>query len=882
MYIKYIKETSLALTTRKRYSSNAFPIISKQLDNNKLANGFFRTEEQKKISLGDGVNTSVKTKSINICDYVIMGTNEEVSVNITKWFVVYYEYLNGGQIILYLRRDIIGEKGLTNLFGKVDRGYLDNTNVLINRKELSVNEILKNRVHLKTDQIISGYTKAGSYNVSVSNNDEELWGIFYFVKDRAKLTETFDIPEFSKVDFNLEVGDIKGNVISDGGVVFFDLKIAIPTAGTGATWYCRANIRLTFRNGALVVDEPKPSVIIATSPQTSGSGKYIRCILTDDQGRGLGLLDASLVKTIVTKILYNVAYKYAELYNNNIVPDGVINTTIRQSDIDFSSYDGKIAKSNGRYYNCSISQIPNYQSDTEGNTENSRSKNDEFVMNAIEGTLPFDIRTSLGNQHIVQISADVHNYGGSADFEHSYYFTVINYSIYWVNFTEITSNEANAITLEDFGDIVDEPFFIMAMPLYSVNIDGYTENNLSKENCFKAFNSIIKGLSGENSFLIDAQIVPYAPELKSYVELKHYTEDTQGNSINDFTIPLFYLKSSSYERVCTKQFTIGDYTVSDMSMNILKVFANKKKEYCKKQYSIVSPEQSGKIAFNFYDYVNSSWINNNTYNMRFIIKIALKPYSVIASCIIDRGSAGSEFSLEGITYNSDMRGCQPNSGGFQASLASDQFQTYKRQNSNYQQIFNKQQEMLGEQHKAERVSEVTQGIMNTIAATVSGAMAGQAMTDAGIWGDMVGAQAVGAITGAATFGVIAAGANIAQGIVNEHYRQYEYKYKQDMFDLSIGTIKNLPLSVNRISSFNEIILKDFWFCLEVYECTKKESDIIDTFIENYGYAVGVYGYFSAYATNHCFVKGEILKSDLPVNLHQVAESDLGMGIYYYE
>ena len=103
-----------------------------------------------------------------------------------------------------------------------------------------------------------------------------------------------------------------------------------------------------------------------------------------------------------------------------------------------------------------------------------------------------------------------------------------------------------------------------------------------------------------------------------------------------------------------------------------------------------------------------------------------------------------------------------------------------------------------------------------------------------------------------------------------------------MFDLQIGTIKNLPNSINRISSFNEIILNDFWFTIETYECTEYESEIVDTFIQSYSYLIGVYDYVSNYVNEGWFVRAKIISSSYAVNLSVIADTELKGGVYIYE
>ena len=137
MIIKYYTDSDLAYANRKRRRS----IENYTTD---------LTENQKAVKLGDGAATSIITSEANLCNYVTIGD--------TRWYVVSYTYLNGGQIQLNLRRDVVGEFGLEGCVGKIERGYT--TSFLRNRKELDLNQRLINRIPLiSTDDTYGLFVK---------------------------------------------------------------------------------------------------------------------------------------------------------------------------------------------------------------------------------------------------------------------------------------------------------------------------------------------------------------------------------------------------------------------------------------------------------------------------------------------------------------------------------------------------------------------------------------------------------------------------------------------------------------------------------------------------------------------------------------------------
>ena len=405
--------------------------------------------------------------------------------------------------------------------------------------------------------------------------------------------------------------------------------------------------------------------------------------------------------------------------------------------------------------------------------------------------------------------------------------------------------------------LVDEPYCVLAFPLYSTNLKiGGKTYPIAKADAFTIFNEVVLSLSGDNPFLVDAQIYPYCPRIdKVQCSLK------SGDSKE---YPFMSVLSTFFE--------------TPIKLNPRPYF-DVKKEYITRNYSIVSPDQSSKFTFNFYDYVNA-FVKDGDYNnveLNITIKTALKPFAIISSAVIERVN-----SLKGLNYASNLEGSQPSSNGFECSLASDAFETYKRQNSNYQQIFELDRGELMKTQEVERVNEATQFAMNMLTGAAFGAIAGAQMGDAGVWGSLVGSKGIGAGVGA---GVAAGAIGAAGGIQlakNDELRAYELELQQQRYDLTLGTIKNRPNSVNRISSFNEIIMQDFYYVFEVYECTDDELQIVDNFIANYGYGIGVFDFLENYSKSGWFLKASVTKSDLPITLHQVLKYDIEGGVYINE
>ena len=807
MLINYYKSNNLKYASRKRYKT--------------LNDTPFYSENQKAVLLGNGANTSIKTKVDNICDYV--------TIDNTRWFVVSHEYLNGKQVQLNLQRDVIGEFGINGFFGKVERGFTDG--ILKYRKELSLNQILKNR-----KKLVPNSKQYGNY--SVNTHDNEKWGILYLKKQTGIDPNTGE-PYPERVNINIPAFEPEtvDYPLIDNNSVFLNEK------------YNRNKVYLFIDIDVEGNNIPIYFYIDGDNPAESGGAIWLSGVV-DNFPRikarassyrdvpGLDIFDRILLVAVRLALEFNGDLKSGELSTPDI--------TLNPNSI---SYENVIIKNEEKFYKFtekSYSKIEYGKIEKNSKTYNNMLAEFTSLMQSLFND--FEIISQPDNVFASYSPTD-----GSPGF-------YVEGTGVEVSRTELSASESGAIVIDTTQQLVDEPYFVLVCPLYDVNISGSESYSVEQRLSFMVFNTIIQYLSGQNAYLVDAQIYPYCPTLISCM-----------TSING--IPFFNINSSYYSHTCSVQ---------------LLPYSDVKREYIQRQYSIVSPEQSGKFDFNFYDYINVQKDKNGNNNvssdginyatMNVTIKTALKPYSIISSAVIDRQGN----PLIGITYESDLRGSQPSSNGFECSIATNAFEEYKRNNSNYQQIFALQREELQKQHSVERVNEQTSSIVNTLSAGVMGAIGGGALAGGG--GGLIGkaVSGAGAAAGGAAASAIVGGAMNKQYEVNEELREYELTLQEERFNLEIGTIKNIPNSINRISSFNEIIMRDFYYVIETYECSEIEKTIVDNFILNYGYGIGVFDYITNYFKNGWFIRGNLISSNLNANLHIIANRELKGGFYLYE
>lgn len=818
MLISYYKNDNLKYASRSRYKS-----ISR------FSSSKFSQEVQKRIILDDGAHISIKTSVNNVCDYVVINTLDTGTGTSSRWFVTSFVYLNGSQVMLFLQRDVIGEYGLGNVLGKIERGYISNSNKLKFRKELSLNKVLVNRTGFSNPS--NGYGNFNVYNISGA----QCWGILYLSKPSGIDPNTgkpyddivnINIPKFAPDTDDLEYipdGTRYKKSIDINSCFVTNSFAFLDRHDNGSDQTVVVGI-----NGGNINGTDIGYNFTVSSRTTDGKVGYALKIW----GVDLSQLSQSEEAQLWNKVLPFIqrAYRDSGCIRNNLnfslddVPQG---------------YDNAIVQHNNNYYQYSVSDVRVL---TYGAFE--RDTFISYFINSVSG-VTFDVVTSTGTVGVQIVGYTYEN----SETNSANKAVSVNYGTTYTEFTakKLSAEEAGQIAINVSTTMVDEPYYILAVPLFNCSISGQGKSySITKSNAFNVFNSVVQSLSGENGYLVDAQIYPYCPPL-SGIGAEFNVEK------NNLPIPFFTISSNTWEI---------DRTVT-LSPN-----SDVKLDYCENELCIIPPDQSSKFIFNFYDYKNST-----SPSLSFKLKTALKPFNII-SCLVPTPEDGS---LIGETYPSDLRGCSAAGNGFEVSLSTNQYQQYLRNNSNYKQLFALDQSELQKQHEVEAINEKASIAVNTASATAMGAIGGASLAGGG-WTGVAGAAA-----GGAAAGVTVGTAMARQYTANEELRAYEEMLQRQRFDLQIGTIKNLPNNVSRISSFNEIILKNFLYFIEKYECTPIEKTIAESYFSRYGYVLGVYGLFSDYTSgNGSFIRGDVINMIVEANLFIIAKKELAGGIYYYE
>ena len=108
------------------------------------------------------------------------------------------------------------------------------------------------------------------------------------------------------------------------------------------------------------------------------------------------------------------------------------------------------------------------------------------------------------------------------------------------------------------------------------------------------------------------------------------------------------------------------------------------------------------------------------------------------------------------------------------------------------------------------------------------------------------------------------------------------KEANDYYNLNLQTIKNLPNTLNRVSSLNQDILNHFCIFVEVYDCTTDERQLYDTYAELLGNNLEINDNIENYLLDGKYIKATIFRSDIKQDIISAIKSDLEKGVYYNE
>ena len=210
------------------------------------------------------------------------------------------------------------------------------------------------------------------------------------------------------------------------------------------------------------------------------------------------------------------------------------------------------------------------------------------------------------------------------------------------------------------------------------------------------------------------------------------------------------------------------------------------------------------------------------------------------------------------------------SGDFSISLVTNNFENYKLNNKNYQQIFNREIQNMDRLHKIDRTSQIVSDSASLVQA------GGQLASG------IVSKNPAGIISGstATASGVT----NLTAGIIQGNKKHNEQRsFKTDMFNYELGNVQAIPnaLAKNTAFTFNN---KLFPF-IEFYSCTDVEKEALKEKIKYNSMTVmkvGTIGQYMNYTEQ--FIKGQVIRlPDVIDDAHIANEiyNEINKGVFIY-
>lgn len=552
------------------------------------------------------------------------------------------------------------------------------------------------------------------------------------------------------------------------------------------------------------------------------------------------------------KILQNSINENAETIITNTLND-ITSEKGWLNSFDASIYNNKLIAFRDGYYRCKIIESTTNFAEKSGVNLTSTYSNLKSRVETIFNTTGVDWRL-------------VQNETGYAKL-FSLKTTLKTYTV------ELTLESANNKTYsykipQGHNRTEDQPFDIVMIPYDSVLFrKGGGASKSSQQNVsLLVAKDIIENNKG-SSKLIDAQIVPYFPRpdiiIKSditdspKINLDAFVENTDYNVITDSSNKpvsfIWYVQKASFTNRLS-------YDCGSLDVRTVSLFGDEYDIKCAietQKLRICSPNYNGIFEFQ----PIKAGINTSTID--FDIDCTYMPQTpyIHVSPVFNGRLYGGDFD--------DARGliC---GGDFSMAQSSDQWETYKAQNKNYQIAFNRQVENIEINNSVQRINEVASTIVGSAQGVTSGAMTGA----------MVGGP-YGAAAGAIVGGAAAVGGGIADIVNNEKLRQEALDYTKDQFGYQLGNIKALPDSLVKLpaQTYNN---KYFPF-VEYYTCTDEEKEALKNKIKYNGMTIMRIGSISDFILgDYSYIKGQLIRlEDTGCDSHEVMyiASELNKGIF---
>lgn len=568
-------------------------------------------------------------------------------------------------------------------------------------------------------------------------------------------------------------------------------------------------------------------------------------------------------------------YPYAELFNNSTLPEGVTLTSLTN---ETNSYE-YTEKAGSTFVN-----IPNtmnelsaaYRKSTYDFINATRpytGSNTEITIQDDNGIIILDQTTAkyykvsvvrrpdikIENREVpansalgFQLQAIAGSIGQAAEIEGSPFTVSCKASQWGIVLTELASAAVSITIPSGRRHCEDAPYDLIMIPRDIITVSGNTAENTNAALCENFINSLQLAQGVSEQDLYDIQLLPYYPEPQRF-RINEGSEIKSTLNTAQLTSGLDYIFSNGV-LIMFPQFSNFSFRETRESLKI--TVPNNPVEFkianeCD-TYRLCSPNFNGQFEFSVAKNYGVPFWNITCSYKPYTPYIKVSPYF--------QALYGTDFD--------DARGLVCG-GDFSLSQITSEWQTYERNNKNYQVIFNREIENMEVNNSIARSLEKWNVATGVVSAASTGAMGGMMM------GGGIGAGIGGAAMGAASLV-----GGIADITYNEKLREEALDYKQDLFGYQLGTIKALPYNLTKVSARNADN-KVFPF-VEYYTCTDAEKDALRNKIKYNGMTVMAISSISAYIKEEpTYIKGKLIRLEVKDDYHvaNVIADEINKGVF---
>lgn len=414
--------------------------------------------------------------------------------------------------------------------------------------------------------------------------------------------------------------------------------------------------------------------------------------------------------------------------------------------------------------------------------------------NSTEHAQFYDVAAGSMFNMLSSIVSEVKNIKGTPNTKS--FFVNLRCSTYNLQLVRVESIETKYSFSQGVINTLDAPWNIFCMPYNGeLTINDTVSGTTFTGNTSIYINAAMAMQKDHPGVIYDLQLLPYCPlpnemitddgEITVY-SASEFTKITSGEQ-NTTVGYIFHCPSARFSR------DLLNYKVAKAKTAVERKINNE----CDK-WRITSPNYSSYFDFS---------VEKNDGIQAFNVDCEYKPFTPYIHI------NPSYANLYG--YDDDSPRGLVCSGDFSLSQVIDNWEQYQIQNKNFQNIFDRQIQNMEVNNKYQKGMEIATAITGTVSGGVAGAGAGLIASG----GNPIG----GAIGGAA--GVLTSGAGgIADVLIKEKLRNETLDYTKDLFGYQLGNIQALPLTISKVSAFNNN--NKIFPILEYYTCTNTEKEAL--------------------------------------------------------